>query len=197
VSAGVVAFTLDFDRLERLWGSRLQKAIDRILARVNYDHADDEWSDDDGEDGEERPPSIEDALHHIVMGQPLREDWPTPYCLALLAICHDMGHLLPAGALFQPSPELIDAADKQLARYRYPPGIRISNVLMRGLPVFGFDGPDDLPWVGHITPQEVSDAPSMTQMWSGSPAVAEGLYQFAAWMNAANDRGHGLVAFTL
>jgi hypothetical protein len=196
MSNGVVVFSLDFERVERLWSCRTPVVAERILERVGHTAEDeDEEVPEEFAEGEDRPPTIREALQHFIMGEELRKDFPRPYALALLAICHYAGNLLPNDALGGADWPHVELVDNGFARYGYREPLRLSNVLMRGIPILGLPEPDDSPTVGYLTPQEVASAPFMGQMWSGPKEICDSMYEFAGWVTAARGKGHGLVGF--
>jgi hypothetical protein len=196
MSHGVVVFSLDFERVERLWSCRTPVVVDRILQRVGHTPEDeDEVEPEEFAEGETRPPTIREALQHFVMGEPPRAEFPRPYALALLAMCHYAGDLLLVNVLYGTDWPHVEAIDKTLARYGYREPIRLSNVLSRGIPILDLPVPDESPTVGYLTPQEVAASPFMGQMWSGPKEICDSMYEFAGWVAAAAGKGHGLVGF--
>jgi hypothetical protein len=123
VSNGLVVFSLDFERVERLWSCRAPAVAERILERVGHT-AEDEDEEDPEEfpEGEDRPPTIREALQQFIMGEALRKDFPRPYSWALLAICHYAGTLLPTDALGGADWPHVELVDKRTIDHgRRPP----------------------------------------------------------------------------
>src|SRR4051812_16539745 len=87
MSCGIMPFAVRLIRVERAFGSR-----DAALASEITEKFEHHFENDDCEDGK---PTLEDALHEIIEGKRMQEDYGHMYGYVLEVLCWHFGKFLP------------------------------------------------------------------------------------------------------
>ena len=183
-------YRINFERLQRVRGSRDQ----RLLAELTNAHPDDGADADDYDEDEERPPAFSAALAAIVNGDTIEDGyWPT-YADASDAIYERFGTFLDSNAISPSSPQFLHSVTDTLDAAGLGTPIRIFD--SSRVPPLLSEPPEAFPILSHMTPAEVLAARGRLQShdWSSEPQdVQEAIRMVARWIEEAAARGEGLV----
>ena len=144
MSYGITPVAVVLSRVEQSFGggdeSLVRQILDGIASRFEQDRTDPEDEDE---------PTLEQALHEVISGSPLREDYGHKYGYVLEMLCLHFGEHLPNANFSAMRSSWADSVDLALAKAGVPEErLRMVNHLVyRGAPI-PIPEPLDFPSIG-------------------------------------------------
>lgn len=165
--SSITALMVDLDEMRKVFGSRNKKLLKAVLE--GSDLADDDTDVDDFEEAEdgdedididelEELPSSQDALRHIVMGEPWARGIGSKYGYAFMALCQHLGEELDRPTWCETRAEYVEAFDKVLVRVGVPPEVVSMSALTNSGGPFPLPPRNDFPCIGAMTSQQAATA---------------------------------------
>jgi hypothetical protein len=175
-------FLVDVPKLRAIIGCRIPEIVTAAKAVCHSRDADE--PDVEFDEDEEQVP-IGTAIRHLVMGEPLNEDYGHCYGYALMELCHVAGELIGSRA-WAPIPgwEAVEACG-------------LGEILFTGPPV-ELPTIDDFPGIGH---ELRGDLPARLQAAQArrqrirEPHLVEMLDEYIGWLTLARKKNKDIVFF--
>lgn len=191
---GIMPFSVKLARVERAFGSR-----DAALAAEVTGAFEAIFEQDDCEEDDEGEPTLEEALHEVVEGRPLREGYGHKYGHVLKLLCWHFGEHLPNAHFSAMHHDWADQVDGELIGAGVPEeafGLK-RHLMYRGAPV-AIPEPDDFPFIGYLKAAEVG--PALRALRAAdfaelSPEVRDAVEELRGWLEACSRGAFDLVSF--
>lgn len=182
ISYALTPYLIDLEELRRAVGSRSQALIAEALGGDPNEFKDPWEADEDGE--VEGLVTVDQALRHLVMAEPLNRDCGSEYGYALERLCHHLGEVTV--------PDVWGAV-----RWAAVTDSGLEDLLTKtGSPV---PIPDrDFPTIGHWTIAEVAAKVSElgnSHLKSEDDELQELLDEYESWLRSAAAKGKAIVFF--
>lgn len=167
MSSSINAQMVDLDNIRKAFGSKDKKLMKAILDA--HDIADDDTDVDEFEEAEEGDedldldeleelPSSQDALRHIIMGEPWARGIGSKYGYVFMTICEHLGERLDAPNWGETRAEYLHEFDKVLAKVGVPASVVSMQALAGETDLFPLPPRNDFPFIGTLTPAEAAAA---------------------------------------
>jgi hypothetical protein len=160
--SSINAYLVEMAEVLKLFGCKNEKLLKEVIKKQKIDkddtdpddfEDDDEFDDEDDEEMEELP-SSQDALRHIIMGEPWARGIGSKYGYVFMSLCQHLYSSVELESWGQTRAEWVEAFDKVLKKLKVPEdAVRMTNILFQAaeLPL---PPRQDAPTIGILTVQQ-------------------------------------------
>jgi hypothetical protein len=169
---------IDIPALEAAVGSKDQALIDAIMA-----HDPDYYKSDLTDDGARVTPGM--AIHHLVMGKPLNEDYAHEYGYALSAMCSHMGEVIVPKHWAGVGWDVVDRCGLEVVMTETGPPVPLPPI-------------DNFPMIGHIRRADLEshlEAARERRRNASDDSVIELIDEYIQWLDDAQRKSLDVVFF--
>jgi hypothetical protein len=194
MSYGITPVAVVLSQVEQAFGcghnNLVRQIIEEFGYRFNQDHPD--------PDNEEEP-TLEQALHEVINGTPLREKYGHKYGYVMEMLCVHFGEELPNQCFWGMRSSWIEKVDNGLTTAGVPEEqLRLNRHLTcRGSPI-PIPEPDDFPSIGYLLATEIGPALGALEaanLDTLDPKVREAISEIKLWMEVCARSSCDLMCF--
>ena len=165
--SSITALMVELDELRKVFGSKNNSLLQAILDANEIDDDDTDVDEfEEAEDGDEDIdpddldglPSSQDALRHIILGEPWARGIGSKYGYMFLEICRHLGEQLDANSWGETRAEYVSAFDGVLRKVGITPDIVSMEALTCSPDIFPLPPRGSFPTTGSLTAAKAAKA---------------------------------------